>query len=229
VLVAQNNGLHLWAGIKGMSLYVACEDAGEGNDHFILVARQPGALRPAMWAKAGQVAQWDAFLADENGNDFEGWTDAAGANGAATGLNGGVLEGTLSLAVEFGAAGIPSVVYLAMAPYATSDAGVLAHGSQVPASVDSDGNLNANEYVAVSLCMLSGSYPSVELDADCDVDVDDLELFAACMNGANRPPAESCPGGVDADFDNDLDVDQTDFAALQQCLGGSGTPAPGGC
>ena len=76
-LVAANNGMHLYGGMKGNVLYVACEDAGEGNDHFILMAATPGALRAAPWAKAGQVADWAAFLADENNNNYVGWFDAA--------------------------------------------------------------------------------------------------------------------------------------------------------
>ena len=83
--LAENNGMHLWAGLEGDTLYVATNDAGEGNDHFILLAQTPGALTSAVWAKAGQIAAWDAYLADENDNDYEGWFDASGSASAATG------------------------------------------------------------------------------------------------------------------------------------------------
>ena len=95
--VAANAGRHLYAALEGDVLYVATEDAGEGNDVFIYLAESPGALTAANWAKAGLVAAWDAYLADENDNDYEGWFDATGAHDAATGANGGVLEGLLNL------------------------------------------------------------------------------------------------------------------------------------
>lgn len=64
-----------------------------------------------------------------------------------------------------------------------------------------------------------------DFDADCDVDLDDFGVFAACYNGANRPPAPSCPEGVDSDFDADGDVDLDDFAILSNCYTGTS----GGC
>ena len=100
--VAANAGRHLYAALDGDVLYVATEDAGEGNDVFIYLADVPGPLTAANWAKAGLVAAWDAYLADENDNDYEGWFDATGSHDAATGANGGVLEGILNLAQEFG-------------------------------------------------------------------------------------------------------------------------------
>lgn len=57
------------------------------------------------------------------------------------------------------------------------------------------------------------SLPS-NLDQDCDVDLDDYALLAACMNGPNLPPSPTCPQGVNADIDNDGDVDLEDAAAL---------------
>ena len=142
-------------------LYIATDDAGEGSDHFLLVsATPPGAARAAPFAKAGTVAAGTGpllFLADENDNDFEGWfrretgtadTALTGTGyGAATGVNGGVLEGTLDLAVAFGA--VPPMVYLAAVPYATADGGALVAAAQTPTG-DGDGDVEAAEYVAVS-------------------------------------------------------------------------------
>lgn len=67
-LAAQKNGMSLWYGTYDSSLSVATPDASEGSDHFVFVAKTPGALGAAPWAKAGQVVGWDAFLADENDN-----------------------------------------------------------------------------------------------------------------------------------------------------------------
>lgn len=143
-------------------LYVATDDAGEGSDHFVLVsATAPGvATLAAPFAKAGVIADGSGpllFLADENDNDFEGWfqrstgtadTALTGTGyGAATGANGGVLEGTLDLAAAFGA--VPPMVYLAAVPYATADGGALVAAAQTPVG-DGDGDVEAAEYVAVS-------------------------------------------------------------------------------
>ena len=216
--VATNNGLHLWAGLTGDVFYVACEDAGEGNDHFIVLARTPGALRAAMWAKAGQVASWDAFLADENNNDYEGWFDASGTAQAATGANGGVLEGTLNLREEFGGT-MPTSIYLALAPYPTADGTALLYASQVPASVNNNGNVDASEFVLVNLCAVRTDRSAADFDADCDVDLTDFVTFEACLNGPTAGPAPSCPAGADADLDNDGHVDLADFALFQKSFG----------
>ncbi len=223
--VGANGGLHLYAGLKGSMLYVACEDAGEGNDHFILLAATPGPLRPAMWAKAGQVADWDAFLADENDNGFEAWFDASAETQAATGPNGGVLEGTIDLADQYGT--LPTKVHLALAPYPTADGAALLHASQVPASINGDGHVDAAEYLAVPLCTIGGPTAPADLEDDCDVDPDDFGVFQACMTGSNLgPPAPAC---VDADFDTDNDIDLSDFGIFQTCLSGAGIPADPGC
>ncbi|MCA9310204.1 MAG: hypothetical protein KDA21_03305, partial [Phycisphaerales bacterium] len=174
--VASNGGLHLYAGVIGTTLYVATEDAGEGQDHFIYVASPPGALVSANWAKAGQIAQWEAFLADENDNDYEGWFDAPAGAVAVTGANGGVLEGTMDLAAAFGS--MPAQVYLAVGVYQTQDGGTLLSGFQVPPTVNGDGNIDAAEYVAVDIASITVSPPGPCSPGDADgngmVNFDDL-------------------------------------------------------
>jgi hypothetical protein len=210
--VATNNGMHLWAGLKGNVLYVACEDAGEGNDHFILLARTPGAMRSAPWAKAGTVATWDAYLADENDNSYTGWFDTTAATQSATGANGGVLEGTINLVDEFGT--LPTTIYLAVALYPTADGSTLAYGSQIPASTNSNGNIEAAEYVAVNLCALGGGSTATEdFDHDCDVDLDDFSVFQACLTAPGV--AQTLSSCQSADLDGDTDVDQADFGIFQ--------------
>ena len=73
-----DNGLKLYAAIRGHYLYVATQDAGEGSDHFIYVNNVLTTNRTANWAKAGQVAAWSAFLAQEDQNGWNGWFDASG-------------------------------------------------------------------------------------------------------------------------------------------------------
>lgn len=130
-----DNGLKLYAAIRQYYLYVATQDAGEGSDHFIYVHNQTSTNRPANWAKAGTVMQWNCFLADENDGGFHGWfgaTEAPRTNFPAyasmtSGLNNngaagnGVLEGTVNLLERFGV--FPTHLLLQAAAYQTADGG----------------------------------------------------------------------------------------------------------
>ena len=199
-LISSNNGMNLWAGLKGDILYVACNDAGEGNDHFLFVAQSPGALRAAPWAKSGQVAGWSAFLADENSNDYEGWFDAIGTTQAATGANGGVLEGTLNLREELGT--LPATVWLAVAPYANPDGGALVIASQVPPTLDNNANIDALEYIEVSLCALDhAACCPADFNSDGFVSGDDFDAFVVAFE----------LGDAAADFDDNSFVNGDDF------------------
>ncbi|QOJ15867.1 MAG: hypothetical protein HRU75_14995 [Planctomycetia bacterium] len=218
-LLATNGGMSLWAKVVGDVLYVATPDAGEGNDHFIYVADLPGPLIPANWAKSGQVAAWDAYLADENNNDFEGWFDAIGTRSAATGANGGVLEGTLNLREEFGGA-LPAEIWLAVGVFATPDGGALVWQSQVPASVNSNGNIDAAEYIRLAI-----TPPPVLGDMNCDGVVNNFDIdpfvmalidptgYAAAFPGCDAAARGDVNG--DSAFNN-FDIDP--FVAL--ILGG---------
>jgi hypothetical protein len=186
--VTANGTRHLYAAISGDTLYVASEDAGEGNDVFIYLADTPGPLVAANWAKAGQIAQWDAVLADENDNDYEAWADAVGATQAATGANGGVLEGTINLAQEFGA--LPNQIYLAVGVYASANGGALITGQQVPASVDGNGNLNGVEYFLLQLVVTPGDY-----NRDGHVNDSDYTLWLTTL-GTSDPRADGNSNGV---------------------------------
>ncbi len=158
---ATAGGLKLYAAIRGSQLYVATQDAGDGNDHFIYLASQAGAMWPANWSKSGQVMAWSAFLADENDNGFKGWfngaeqslTDPAKYTSTTPGLkhNGatgnGVLEGTIDLPAHFGS--FPQQLYLAAAPFATANGGALVSSAQVP-SGNGDGSIQPNEFIILN-------------------------------------------------------------------------------
>ncbi|MGE0481781.1 MAG: hypothetical protein AB7Q17_15045, partial [Phycisphaerae bacterium] len=211
--IAANGALRLYAEVRGDRLYVAAPDAGEGNDHFVFVAAGPGALRAAPWAKAGLVADWTAFLADENNNDFEGWFDAGGSvyTAAATGPNGGVLEGVIDLATELGGS-LPASVWLAFGAYATADGGALISAAQIPASVNGNGNIDAVEYVEFVI-----RRPG---DANCDGVVDnfDIDAFVLALtdpaaHGAAFPDCRR--SNADANEDGEVDnFDIDPFVAL---------------
>jgi endonuclease/exonuclease/phosphatase family metal-dependent hydrolase len=150
-----SHGLNLFGAFDGRYLYVATQDAGEGNDHFIFVTTNPTAAVNMPWAKAGQVAAWDAFLADENDGGFAGWfdrnkaqiTNLFAARAATYYQNDGRLEGVLDLAAIYGA-GFTQTVYVAAGPYGTADGGNLYPPSQVPEG-NGDGNLvGAAEFFA---------------------------------------------------------------------------------
>ncbi len=169
------NGLQLNAAIRGEHLYVATQDAGEGNDHFVYVSTSAAPLQAVNWSKSGQVMGWGAYLADENGGGgglagFYGWFNASGqlmtntavARALTSGLNNnstygnGVLEGTLHLNSYFGI--FPTQLLMAAAPYDTLDGGILINNAQVPAG-NGNGDIDANEFLAISTRNLALDLP----------------------------------------------------------------------
>jgi len=205
VLVAQNAALTLHAKLVGDELYIACPDAGEGRDHFIYLALAPGAMVNANWAKAGQIAQWGAFLADENDNDYEAWFDATGTRQATTGANGGVLEGTINLAEEFGA--LPQGVWLAVGAFASPDSGALQ--AQAPAPAVANGSIEANEYAYLDLTQFQEPEPCPG-DANGDRVVDFDDIVAALANWL----ADYTPGTGEGDANGDGVVDFDDIVEV---------------
>jgi hypothetical protein len=175
-LVVDAGGLFLYAGYSDGVLYIAGNDAGEGNDHFIFVSDAPGNLSAAPWAKSGQVAAWDAFAADENDNDYEGWfdLDPLALGQIMTGANGGVLEATFDLAGEFGS--VPDKVYLALGVYANQDGGALV--TQAPASLDGNADIEADEWAEV---VLGTSYGRGDLNCDGFVNSFDIDPFVLAL------------------------------------------------
>lgn len=168
-VVADNNGMKLWAAVHGETLYVAtwaAGDSGGPNDHFIFVSDTPGAAAPAPWAKAGQVAFNETakpFLADEGAGNWVAWHNGgASARQAAAAVNSGQLEGTINLIEAFGV--VPETLYIAVAPYATADAGALYAPSQVPEG-DENGNIDAGEFLAIPVAAIR----DVNLDGKLDI------------------------------------------------------------
>ncbi|HOW96965.1 MAG TPA: metallophosphoesterase family protein [Kiritimatiellia bacterium] len=188
-LVADHNGMKLWAAVHGETLYVATWAAGNGggpNDHFIFVSDTPGTPGPAPWAKAGQVAFSEAakpFLADEGADSWVAWHNGGvSARQAAASVNSGQLEGTLNLVEVFGS--VPETLYIAVAPYATADAGALYAPSQVPEG-DGNGNIDAGEFVAIPVAAIR--------DANLDGTLDILDpargfVMSDGASGGNSAP-----------------------------------------
>lgn len=173
------NGLNLHAAIRGYTLYLATQDAGEGSDHFIYVNTNTAPMRSANWAKGGQVMQWAAYLADENGGSgalagFYGWFDAAGqvltnplvVRSVTSGLNNngtngnGVLEGTLNLLTYFGT--FPTQLLLAAAPYGSADGGTNYATAQVPMG-NGNGDIEPAEFLVLNPRALALDLPQVQI------------------------------------------------------------------
>jgi len=208
VLVAENNGRQLYAGLSGTMLYVAAPPAGGGFDHFIFISQAPGTLWWAPWVKNAHVASWDVYLADEGDNDWEGWQDIGGGVAAGSASTpGGWLEGQIDVAAEFGA--LPSAVFLAFAAFATADGGTLDPARQVPASQNGDGNVDADEYVAF--------YIRQPGDMNCDGSVNNADIPAFIL--ALTEPAEweslypTCDV-LNGDIDSDGSFNNADIPAF---------------
>lgn len=233
-----SHGLDLFYRFDGRYLYVATQDAGEGNDHFIFISTNPSVAVSAPWAKSGQVGAWIAFLADEDGGSFTGWFDADRnlitnlftARSATYFQNGGRLEGVLDLSA-FLPAGFTSALYLAAAPYGSADGGSLITSAQVPEG-NGDGNLlGAGEFIRLDPGDADGD--GVNNAADPDANGDHLPDAWAAHFMLN--------GGGDADQDDDgssnrheLDAgtnpaDPVSVCELSQPLAGAWVwPAPHG-
>jgi hypothetical protein len=155
--------MSLYAALHDGVLYVATEDAGEGSDHFLLVAAAAPspetATQPAPWGKAGVVGFPAAaiFLADENDSSFAGWFNLGAGTllednvtesdaGLDCDAAGGVLEGMVDLAAVFGA--VPTTIYLAVGPYGNADGGALYAPAQAPVTADADGDIDYPAEVA---------------------------------------------------------------------------------
>jgi len=163
------------------------------------VADAPDPMQPAPWAKAGQVAGWDAFLADENDNAFTDWFDAAASTQAATGPNGGVLEGTLNLAEQYGT--VPATICLAMGPYPTADGSALLSTLQVPFSQNGDANIDANEYACFQTVRKG------DLNGDWVIDLTDVAPFVQVLLGSDTNADHLLAADVDGNgFPDGADV-----------------------
>jgi hypothetical protein len=199
-LIDSRAGVSLWAGLDGDLLYLAATPAGGGNDRFIVLAGTPGAMGPAMWAKAGQVAGWDAFVGNEESNGWHGWFDAQGATQLA---RGSVLEATIDLAGEL-TGSVPESVWLAVLSYASADGGALAASVQVPGG-NGNGNVEAAELLEVPLCSLrAGGCCPADLTGDGEVDSGDLSAFVTAFLAQSAA----------ADLTGDGQVDSGDLAAF---------------
>ena len=97
---------------------------------------------------------------------------------AATGANGGVLEGTINLAMELGE--FPDQIYLAVGVYGNGDGGALVPAQQVPATANGNGNIDAVEYFLLQFIATPGDFTS-----DGKVDSDDYKLWRSTFGSSD--------------------------------------------
>ncbi len=219
-LVAENEGLKLYASFNGRQLYVGATAAQEGEDLFILVTASTADLREAPFGKAGQVAGDGRYLADEGQSSYTRWF---GVTGAALAFSPplilsdtGILEGTLNLVEIFGAQ-MPENIYIAAARYGGADGDALQ--GQVPASQDTDGDINASEFFAFKLDDPTPSPPPPPADSDGDSIYDTADN---CI---------SIPNPDQSDFDEDGVGDLCDMCPATKpgiAVDGSGCDDDGG-
>jgi hypothetical protein len=149
------NGITLAAAIRSNFLYVACQDAGEGSDHFIYLASQLSSAVSSNWNKNTKIMLWNAYLADEEDHGHHGWYGANNqfltnpfiARSRTYGTRDGDpstnhLEGTLDIIAQFTT--FPARLYAAAAPFTTTNGGVLINAGQAPGSVSGGGNSGSN-------------------------------------------------------------------------------------
>jgi len=139
-VAAQIAGAKLYLDWNGSELYVATEAAkNQAKDVFIFISDNPSTLKAAPWAKQGSVGSWAAYIANESTNNYCSWYDQTGTTKISA---NNFLEGTINLRQELGT--IPAKIYLAVGQFGTADNAALL--SQIPASQNSDGNIDANEF-----------------------------------------------------------------------------------
>lgn len=147
-----NPGMTIYAALRGTTLYLATWAPGaSGNDHFIMLGGSVlgSATSVAPWGKAGTNAlpPSSPFLAAESSNSYIGWFNVNGAATATARTAGQQMEGTINLATAFPT--MPPNLYLAALAYQTADVGLL--GSQAPAMVADDGNIDPAELLVMPI------------------------------------------------------------------------------
>ncbi|MEX1045012.1 MAG: hypothetical protein WEC73_02685, partial [Chthoniobacterales bacterium] len=161
-------GMKIHAARRGTKLYVATWFASveNGNDHFIFVTDQllasASAVMAPSWNKSGQIATATTkpYLAMESANGYAGWFNAPATSTINASLSGNIVEGVIDLAEAFGT--VPPIVYLAVAAIGTADNGTL--GSQAPAAVTANGNIEPDEFLAIPTASIADTAGDNRLD-----------------------------------------------------------------
>ena len=200
--IGANGGVTLWAAFGGDTLYLATTPARDERDRFIVVSSDPGELVPAMWAKSGNVAAYDAYIGNESVNGWSGWFDAADPGGPVV---GSILEGSLNLTAQYGE--VPGSIRVASLAYLTGDGEPLDPTLQIPRG-NGDPDVQAGEFIELDLDTLGQACPG-DLDGSGSIDFTDLNLFVGAFQLGD--PAGDLDGDGSVGFE-DLNLFVSAFA-----------------
>ena len=170
--VVSDNGMRIYAAVRGNKLYTATwSTKGGSNDHFIFITDQFGNPVNHPWAKAGRIYMnttnkpWiGANPTAASQNNF----GAAGRNFLGDG--GKALETEIDLVQVFGS--VPKIVYIAVGAYPRADGSNLI--GQAPASFGNQANdIEIPEFQALNTASLRDE------DLDGRFDVGNPEMIVA--------------------------------------------------
>jgi len=75
----------------------------------------------------------------------------------------------------------------------------LEHVAGCPADYDEDGDVDLDDFAYLQVCLgtqdalfSNPSCVNADLNSDDDVDIEDLQIFIGCINGAGMPPVQGC-------------------------------------
>ncbi len=147
-----DNGMRVYAAIRGTKLYTATwSTKGGNNDHFLFITDAFGDPVNHPWAKAGKVYGKFDFTAQSKpwvgANPTNEYRNNFGAAGKSTmGAAGKALETELDLVQVFGS--VPQNLYFTTIAYPRADGGGIL--SQAPAVWDGGDDVNITEFQAVN-------------------------------------------------------------------------------
>ncbi|MEO8615145.1 MAG: alpha-amylase domain-containing protein, partial [Luteolibacter sp.] len=172
--VVSDNGMRIYAAIRGTKLYTATwSTKGGANDHFIFITDKFGDPVNQPWAKAGKIYFDTATKPWIGANPTNAYSNNFGTAGRNwLGDAGKALETEIDLVQVFGS--VPKILYFSVAAYPRADGGNLL--SQAPASWDSDNNIQVTEFQAVN----TTSIRDEDLDGRFDVGTPE---FLVSVNG----------------------------------------------
>jgi len=234
--VVSDNGMRIYAAVRGNKLYTATwSTKGGNNDHFLFVTDQFGDPLNHPWAKAGRVyGKFDfsgtskPWIGANPTNEFRngGLTNGQSFMGPA----GKALESQLDLVQTFGS--VPRILYFATAAYPRGDGGSIL--SQAPASFGNVANdIEVAEYQAVNTASirdenLDGVFDvgtpylativdSNEEDANYGLRrfyIDEVQKDVAQLTVKFKP--NTAPGSLVSNVEVFTNLNRRDFATLEE-------------
>ncbi len=234
--VVSDNGMRIYAAVRGNKLYTATwSTKGGNNDHFLFVTDQFGDPVNHPWAKAGKVyGKFDfsgttkPWVGANPTNEFRNGFKTLGQS--FMGAAGKALETELDLVETFGS--VPRILYLATGAYPRADGGSLL--SQAPASFGNGANdIEVAEYQPVN----TDSIRDENLDGVFDVGapylatvvdsneedanyglrrfyIDEVQKDVAQLTVKFKP--NTAPGSLVSNVEVFTNLNRRDFATLEE-------------